>query len=181
MPQAAQTDYLKLAADLGELTAGQIDTIERWHTHGVLLDAVITDESEEKQLHVTGFDWSADTPLIYLGDKAYAVANIVSVSVDDVTAKVGEELETSSVAENDLVKVKFSSKLPVGTYTGSIKVTAETISSVSFVIADEASDTMQVAVTSAQATKLSSTNVEKVTIALNDGSVVGSFLVPEGD
>lgn len=179
MPQAAQTDYLRLPVeDLSQLQASEKATLNRWIKDGIILDAVVTDEAGKKQVRVAGYDVSGDYPVILLGDNSEVdVLNIVSMSVDDKSANVGELFETGSVAENDLVKVVFDAKLPAGTYTGSIKTSAETISSVSFSVADAASKTITCTATSAQASKLSSTNILEVTIAVN-GSVKGTFAAP---
>lgn len=182
MPQTAQTDYLRLpVADKANLGASEKATIKRWINDGIILDAVITSNSDKKQVRVAGYDISGDFPVIIMGDNtSIDVVSIVSMSVDDVSANVGEVFATGSVAESDLVKVVFDAKLPVGTYTGSIKTSTETISSVSFAIADDPGKTAQVAVSAAQASKLSSTNILEVSLTIN-GSVKGEFAAPAAE
>lgn len=179
MPQIAQTDYLRLPiADSTQLTSDEKDILKRWVRDGVILDAVVTNSAATKQVRVAGYDNSGDYPQLIMGDNTTLdVISIVSATIDETTASVGELLKQTSVSENDLIKVTFSNKLPVGSYTGSIKTESETINIVTFTIADAASATMQATATSTIATKLSNKAVLSISVTIG-GEVKGTFATP---
>lgn len=179
MPQTAQTDYLRLLlADKSTLSDGEKATLKRWLRDDIILDAVIVTNEGKKQVRVAGCDTSGDFPTLIMGDNtSLDVISVVSGDLAGTKANVGELFKKASVSENNLLKVTFSEKLPVGTYTGSIKTESETISSVSFSVSTNPSETAQTTLSSANATKLSNKAILEITITIN-GAVKGVWATP---
>lgn len=177
MPQAAQQDYLRfpIAAPTA-LTAGELATIERYIRDGIILDVVV--ETGDKSAKVLTYDLTS-TPVIKTTENTIVCIRALSAAIDDVTANVGEALTASaSVAENDVVSVTFSDKLPVGTYAGVIKTTTESIS-VNFSVSTNPNATVSYTCSSGNATKLQSASIESITLTILSQSVAANFAVEE--
>ena len=177
MPQAAQQDYLRLPiAAPTALTADELAKIERYIRDGIILDVVVETGSGKKNAKVQTYDLTS-TPVIKTSENTIVCIRALSAAIDNVTANVGETLTGgASVAENDVVSVTFSDKLPVGTYAGVIKTTTESIS-VNFSVSTNPNATVSYTCNSTNANKLKNAKIESITLTILSQSVAAVFAV----